>query len=405
MLTSSGVSSSVYGTLDFMTPIRELQIDRITKREAVAYGRWRNTYQQNWRQYFDPIACRIALKENSIGLDLTVMPLIASTDYRQFVEITSGAALKNTSGDPHDAIAHLAIAINPDSPTIRSWGKFVENLTNNLQFNPFSWLGSCVAIYADDDPFWDELAKADNTQKFMETNYQRLPVAVYVESKDPLRLAAFLTMLRAFVEQSAPGVATWESLNDGEQQYVKISANPGGDQNIAVYYASLPKALILTFNEDMLKRSMKRQAAATRPAADAPATQPKHQWLGQNLALHLTERFIKSFWSMADLNFTDAAQVQAWSNIPILNEWKRMFPDKDPVDVHQKLFQSRLVDPAGGKYVWNAQWYTYESTTYGHPGEPKQGQSLTEALQRYSGDFGITFENNGLRARAQLEQK
>jgi hypothetical protein len=404
-LTSSGVRSSVYGSLEYMIPIRELEFDQVTRRESVAYGRWRNTYQQYWRQFFDPIACRISLKETAIGVDLTVMPLIGSSDYRQFVEITTGAALRNDSGDPHDAVAHLALAINPDSPTIRSWGKFIENITNNLQFHPLSWVGGCVALYADDDPFWNELAASEDSEKFIEKNYQKLPVALFVESRDAMRLAAFLTMARGFIEQSAPNLTTWESLNDGQRQYVKISATLDGPENrFSLYYASLPKALIITLNEDMLKRAMTRQAATTRPA-DAPATQPANPWLGQNIALHLSERFIKAFWSAANQSLTDAAQVQAWSNIPILNEWKQLFPDKNPIDVHQKLFQTRLIDPAGGDYVWNAQWHTFESTTYGHPGEPKAGPSLTASLQRYTGDFGLTFENNGLRARAQLEQK
>ena len=41
-----------------------------------------------------------------------------------------------------------------------------------------------------------------------------------------------------------------------------------------------------------------------------------------------------------------------------------------------------------------------ESTLYGHPGEPMPGPPLPAALRDVQpGNFGITFEENGLRAR------
>ena len=47
-----------------------------------------------------------------------------------------------------------------------------------------------------------------------------------------------------------------------------------------------------------------------------------------------------------------------------------------------------------------------ESTVYGHPGQPKQGTSLPIALQSVTGgNFGLTFEENGLRAHVELQRK
>jgi hypothetical protein len=96
-------------------------------------------------------------------------------------------------------------------------------------------------------------------------------------------------------------------------------------------------------------------------------------------------------------------QNLAWSNLPILNEWKRMFPDQDPVEIHEQLWAARPVCPGGGEYVWNADWQTMESTVYGHPGEPRNGPAFPEALKQFEkGNFGVTFEEQGLRARAEL---
>ena len=45
------------------------------------------------------------------------------------------------------------------------------------------------------------------------------------------------------------------------------------------------------------------------------------------------------------------------------------------------------------------------STIYGHPGEPKDGPPAPPMLSSFAaGSFGLTFENQGLRARAELSR-
>ena len=77
-------------------------------------------------------------------------------------------------------------------------------------------------------------------------------------------------------------------------------------------------------------------------------------------------------------------QLRSWSNLPILNEWKRLFPNEDPVKVHERLWHVTLICPGGGKYVWNDQWHTMESTVYGHPGQPKTGPKAPPLLEPVS---------------------
>jgi hypothetical protein len=98
-------------------------------------------------------------------------------------------------------------------------------------------------------------------------------------------------------------------------------------------------------------------------------------------------------------------QARAWSNIPILNEWKRLEPDRDPVAMHQKYWQTSLICPGGGRYVWNKEFQTMESTVYGHPGQPKIGPTLPLPLKNVRWlDFGLTFEHRGLRAKAEIRR-
>jgi hypothetical protein len=49
---------------------------------------------------------------------------------------------------------------------------------------------------------------------------------------------------------------------------------------------------------------------------------------------------------------------------------------------------------------------TMASSVYGHPGAPKDGPATAPVLENLlSGDFGLTFEEEGLRARAVPERK
>jgi len=37
-----------------------------------------------------------------------------------------------------------------------------------LKANPFGWLGQAITIYADEDPFWDQLRASTNAETFLE---------------------------------------------------------------------------------------------------------------------------------------------------------------------------------------------------------------------------------------------
>lgn len=105
-------------------------------------------------------------------------------------------------------------------------------------------------------------------------------------------------------------------------------------------------------------------------------------------------------------DYARSVREKSWANLLILNEWRRLFPKEDPVRVHARLWGTRLLCPAGGKYVWNAEAHTMESTACGHPWAPKGGDTLPNALLDFqSGSLGVTFEKDGLRARAVMERK
>jgi hypothetical protein len=411
-LTSSGVRSTTLGSLDFMTPIAEIPLDEVTQAEADAYGAWRDGYQRNWSWGFDPIALRIGLAKGKIAADMTVMPLIMNTSYREFTSISLGGKFDPTAGDPHNALAQFILALNRESPMFRQGENFASMMGQKVSLG---WIGRWATVYVEDDKFWKDLEKVDpeKVNSFFEKNVSRIPVALRIDASNPLRLAAFLSSARAFIEQTAPGLTRWESLKYKDQPYVQITPVKGqaqgiGDlENLAIYYTALGGALTITPSEKMLQGSIDRWLAQEKAGTEGkPATPEVKPWLGSNVALRVNRKILDIVNAMSRDMYQQTMQTRCWSNLPILNTWKRLYPDRDPVEVHAQVWGVELVCPGGGKYVWNDKYQTMASTVYGHPGEPKDGPSAPPVLSSFDeASFGLTFENQGLRARAELTRQ
>jgi hypothetical protein len=252
-------------------------------------------------------------------------------------------------------------------------------------------------------------------------NTSRFPIAFQAEVKSGLKLALFLAGLRTYIDQAAPGMLQWKTLKHQGEPYVKISPTARGrnqlggvDQNLAIHYRSTGKQFTITLNEGVLKRSIERDLARqkaktqqTKPPKNTKLAKTKTKpWLGSNMALQVDRNALEILEVLYHDDYQQIMQSRAWANLPILNAWKRQFPSQDPLAFHQKHWNARLRCPGGGSYVWNEKYQTMESTVYGHPGGSKIGPKFPAALSVLkSVNFGVTFENKGLRARMVLERK
>jgi len=107
-----------------------------------------------------------------------------------------------------------------------------------------------------------------------------------------------------------------------------------------------------------------------------------------------------------DSGYRGQLRAETYKNLPILNEWRRLFPGQDPLVTHEQVTGTQLVCAGGGELVWNDEWQTMESTVYGCPGNPKKGPVAPPVLHTVKhGSFGLTFELDGLRARMEIERK
>lgn len=428
-LAAEEVYSPTVGRLGFLTPIVERPPTRVSHAEAAAYTLWRRGYESNFRWAFDPIALRMSVERGRLAADLTVMPLVFGSEYATLVAVSRPARLSADSGDPHDATAQLIMAINTNSEPMKQWSTMAGALAPQIRFNPLGWLGKSVSVYCDASPLWREfleLKTAEQRQTWVEGHEMQMPIAVNIEISSTLKAVAFIAGLRAFVEQTAPGMLQWEDIRHGDQAYVKISPTERGAQdvrqlagaNLAIYYALTAEALTISPDEGLIKRVLDRaqarhdarNRAGTSAAASAgqekPPTAEHPSQSGKSLALEVKSQALELVGALFSDDYRIAGQRLAWGNIPILNEWKRRFPQHDPVQLHEQLWGVRLICPGGGKYVWNEAWRTMESTVYGHPAEPKLGPAgppVLEQIKRVR--MGLTFEEHGLRGQVELLRK
>ena len=166
----------------------------------------------------------------------------------------------------------------------------------------------------DQGPFWQELAKKTDRMKFLRDEGPRAPIAFRAEVSDSLKLALVLAGLRAWIEQSSPGLLKWESLKHNEQPYVKISAadpNRSGWEKLAIFYAATPRSLTVTINEAALRRALDREANRrhaiakakagngqsddSTPKPAAPASGEIKPWLGSSMVLQAGRHALNVF--------------------------------------------------------------------------------------------------------------
>jgi hypothetical protein len=416
------VASSIYGTTSFLIPIAEIPLDKVSPEEQQAYQQFRDSYQRRWRKFFDPVALRFTVRPESIAIDLTVRPLIADSDYREFIQLADNAEITAQAGDPHpESLLHFVMSINRNSELVRELTSFTNQMVPGSDLNSLNWLGSWLTLYADDNPFWDDLSQAVSNggmmaaPRFLEKNYHKLPVVLHIDSGNPLKLTAFLVALRAFVEQTSPGLTVWQTLQHHDRPYVKISTSSQAQadmvdnelKNFALYYAATSNALVVTLNENLLKKSLDRMTARSQAKAQKKESNSSSvPWLGKSLALQVKQSALDIVQTMFQENLNANLEQRSWANIPILNEWNRRYPRTSPEILHQRLWNTRLVCPGGGKYTWNEKFQTFESTAFGHPARPRFRHDLSISWFDITlANLGITFENNGLRAQAELTRQ
>ena len=397
-LDGKKVISSQLGSLGFLTPVSEMEITTATAAEAAAYQQWRRGYENGWAQVFDPIAIRMSLGKDKQELDITVLPLTVDSDYREVITLTGKSSLSDKAKDvPAESLLYAAFAIDSKSETFKEFDQELLEMLPGLKINPLSWVGESISFHLENGFFWKAMQHAEMDENLIGL----LPLAVRIESNSRIKLALFLTAMKGMLDTSAPDLVRWEKRKHGNQSYLAII---GDEQELngmalSIYYAALPSALLVSLDEDMLKRAIDREVQDTAQGSKLPDA--KH------FLLESSPQFMMGLNHLFDQrSFEQRRQKESWRAIPILNEWHRRFPNMKPETVHQIAYASDLHCPGGKGYRWNAEAITMESVAYGHPTEPRNEGTTLEFINKFNKlqtTFG--FEDGGLRIRAKLKNQ
>ena len=412
-LINGQVQSSKFGNLSFLKSVNELNISKITLAEKKAYEFFRDRYQSHWSKYFDPISAQLSIENGTIKGDLSILPLIGGTDYKQMIQTVGDIKLKPESGDPHpETVLHWVSGLDMNSPRFKQASNFASIIAPSLGVGAFSWVGESFSFYLDESPFFKDMQKAfseggmERLEGFSEKNLGRIPLGMNVEIRNPFKLTAFLAGLRAWIEQTAPGMTVWTNHSHKGQGYVKIAPGKGledslikeGSAPIGLYYVPSPKLLTISLSENIIKKAIER----TIVRRDKNATLQTANWSGMSSAFQASNPIPSILDLSMGQNVIKGLQRKSWNNLHALNEWRIHLDKKNPLAYHQKVWQTELVCPGGGRYEWNEKFQTYESTVFGHAGEPKTPKLLSILGNWKNVDFGINFENDGLRVNANL---
>ena len=415
-LVNGQVQSSRFGNLSFLKSVNELNIKKITPAEKKAYEFFRDRYQSHWSKYFDPISAKLSINEGKIEGDLSILPLIGGTDYRQMIQTVGEVKLKPESGDPHpQTVLHWVSALDMNSPRFKQASNFAAIMAPSLGVGAFSWVGESFSLYLDKSPFFEDMHKAflkkgmKGLEDFSEKNLGRIPLAMNVEVRNPFKLTAFLAGLRAWIEQTAPGMTVWSNHAHKGQGYVKIAPGKGLEDNlikegsapIALYYVPSPQLFTISLSEEIIQKAIERNILRR----DENASLTKGNWSGMSSAIQAAEPIPSIFDLSMSQNTINAMQSKSWNNLHALNEWRIHLKKNDPLSYHQRVWQTELLCPGGGKYMWNEKYKTYESTAFGHPAKPKSPETFSILGNWNEVNLGITFENDGLRVQATITKK
>ena len=263
---------SAWGAPGRLQPLSEVVsgVTKVSAAERDAYAQFRESYQQYWRTFIDPIGIEITARAEAgqapgWQADARLLPLIEGTEYRELLRLTGGGSLAVPT--TRDGI-HWRIALGPDSELRRELENNGRTLPG-MQSLSLSWLGAWAGLgLLDRSAVW-EAALMDSDvagiRRHPHANQSfealaRLPLYGEIQIRDRLAFAAFLTVIRTAIDQTAGGIVRWgDAGTHREIPMVSIEERPMpggmrmGAEGLALYYAIAGDTFVLSLSKATLK--------------------------------------------------------------------------------------------------------------------------------------------------------
>ena len=384
------IVSENYGSLGFVTPIGELGIETVTAMEREGYDQWRRGYENGWARFFDPIAIQLKLGKEREEMEMTILPLRVDSDYDELISLVGNATLSKAAAEvPGESVFHFAMAVDKESDLVQGLAVELMDSFPSLSVNPLGWMGESLSVTLGDSLLW--------SGKIGEESLEEMPALLRVEVESRVKLALFMTALKGMIESVSPGLVDWETRKHGERKYVVMT----GDEDdigapVSIYYATLPSALLLSLNEEMLKRAIDREAKLA-----------KNGKAEDQVMVQTTPKFLSTMGEMdSSSSLADRRRLLSYKALPILNEWRKSRGAAEPVTFHRARFARPVRCPGGKGFRWNEEDLTMESVVFGHPGRPRVDEDPVRIFEKFETmTMGASFEEGGLRMKMGVDDE
>jgi hypothetical protein len=288
--TPGGAASSSWGKPAALTPIIDLPpVTTVSAAEKEAYEQFGDGYQRYWKQFIDPVAIRLDIKDTAEGaaadVDVRILPLISATDYSEIEEVV-GATRVHVQQTDNGLLG--VWAVGADARLRRDLDGMMRAISGKSDIG-LGWLGSWVAVGLEDRAALVELlSKFDDTvqlanpkpkgNEFEDTDLWRrigkFPVYAAAEVKNPAALVATLTGIRTMVNEVAPGMVEWgEAARHRDLPIVRIGIGksapmlPNRDiaEAVALHYVQTGSAIVLALDVPTLQAVIDRMLDGKLP--------------------------------------------------------------------------------------------------------------------------------------------
>ncbi|UCC28963.1 MAG: hypothetical protein JSU86_12255 [Phycisphaerales bacterium] len=374
--------SSTYGDLGFLTPLIEFDSEMATEEETAAYGRFRDRYQQYWRQYFDPIGVRIKL-DKTITLETYILPLIDSSRYNELVDVAGGEPISvSTSRFGQNTLLRYVMHLNDGAHKARwatTLGAFTQtNVTSD-------WLGDWITFWVEDTDAFSTLVR-HQYDSMDETQDRRRPgqkvidvfnasIVLGVHARNKLSLAAFLVALKTTVNTMAPNTVVFSNLEPYHNiTIVQIAPNPTSpfaeefqsdepesdtpaedvkatvsERGPALYYATIDDGFYVSTQASALRNLIDR----LRGSAEAGTR--KLQGVKANATLYVAPRAAELARSTVSYFLEQQARRVSWRNLAQVWLLGRcgLLEDRTLDDAARTYLGYKLLCPDGGIYKYD----------------------------------------------------
>ena len=290
-------ASSTWGSPSALTPIIDLpEVKLVSAVEKSAYENFSAGYQQYWKQFIDPVAIRLDVRDEGAGstaeVDVRILPLISATDYSEIEQIV-GATRVQVSAQSGGLLA--VWAVGKDARLRGQLDGIMRSITNKSDIG-LGWLGDWVLLGLEDraalvdmlSKFDDKVQLANPKPKggeFEDVDLWRrvgkFPLYAAAEVNNPAMLVATLAAIKTTLNEVAAGWVDWGEVKKhrdlpiirvGVSKTAPMLPNREIADAVALHYVMTGQAVVLALDVSTLEAAVDRMLDGKLPKSGPDGT-------------------------------------------------------------------------------------------------------------------------------------